>query len=41
MEAIGGGGHRTVAGAQVAHMTTEELEKTIRQVAIEQLQEEE
>lgn len=40
MEAIGGGGHRTVAGAQVLNKTMEDLEMIIREIATHQLNEE-
>ena len=39
MEKIGGGGHRTVAGAQVQNMTMEDIEMAIREAAVEQLRE--
>ncbi len=37
MEALGGGGHRTVAGAQLQGMTIEETKKTILDKALEAL----
>lgn len=37
MEAIGGGGHRTVAGAQISDMSMDEIKAAIRSHAIEQM----
>lgn len=37
MESLGGGGHRTVAGAQLHDMTVEDAKKAILTIALQQL----
>lgn len=38
MEAVGGGGHRTVAGAQLANMNVSDAKELVRKAALEALQ---